>query len=358
MIKNKLPILAVLITICLIYLKPIYSLIFIFFFSENIFFIIYVMKIYENYENYYKIEIKEINLWEKNMIEIWIEYLRIQAFKKIYFMLSKKQKIKINEVLITFVIILLEMPIRFIKILYKLMSSKKKRKNLEILYTYEYWEIKNWKIEIFEKKIYLNCFTINKLIRKILNISQSKQKTFNIIYDIKKTCLQYDAFEKKENKHIEMVLGKIRHEGGIVSEHFLIQENKTTIHATSNGAIILTKNQEKDIPISFLIKPGAREPASIITKNIELIINKNKFIIVPKREIEYIKYSHLKIFDLNTADWEYQSEKENNIKEMLKNEGIKDILLEKEIIGNCYTQILKNLSNSDIINIIENISDQ
>ena len=98
MIKNKLPILAVLITICLIYLKPIYSLIFIFFFSENIFFIIYVMKIYENYENYYKIEIKEINLWEKNMIEIWIEYLRIQAFKKIYFMLSKKQKIKINEV--------------------------------------------------------------------------------------------------------------------------------------------------------------------------------------------------------------------------------------------------------------------
>jgi len=130
-------------------------------------FIIFAHNIYKHFQEYYRININELDLSDKNFVEIWNEYCKLRAFQKLYSLFSKK-KIKISNIIITPIIVLLNIPLKILKLIFYFIFQNKTdfKGGLKILYYNSYYLLKNCKIEVFNKKIYLNCYTIAKLLRK------------------------------------------------------------------------------------------------------------------------------------------------------------------------------------------------
>ncbi len=84
--------LIILFNLLIIYYKPIYFVMFLFFFSfEYFFFLSHVYDIWKNYDDYFDIDVKEIDVSDHGLFSLWCEYCKLNAFSKLYIILSKKK---------------------------------------------------------------------------------------------------------------------------------------------------------------------------------------------------------------------------------------------------------------------------
>lgn len=212
----------------------------------------------------------------------------MNAYLRVYIILSKK-RIKLRSILLSIIVLTLNIPLKFIGLFYEFIKNKNNFRDwLEIKQSTLFFECENLNIEIINKKIYLNCFSLIKFARelKILKPNITKQETFNIMYDIK--CLSKNLEELYKNSGlIKMTMGKIRNNEELITNvpHFTYShysnykglEIRNSIHHTSNTNISLINSQKIDAPIPCLIKPNASKPGTLITQNI-IFVGSNKYI--------------------------------------------------------------------------------
>lgn len=326
-------------------------------FYEYFWLINFLLNIYNNYTKYYLIEIKEIDISNKNNIEIWIEYTKTQAFQRLYILLMKNKKINIISILKNLLILLIGIPIKLLNLLHFFLfkNNESFRTNLCNLYFNSYWSIKNCKIEILNKKIYLNCFTLGKLTKHILknNSLITEKKFIEGMNMLKKQAVEFNKFEK-ENEQLKIIQALDENNKPLYKPHYGWYEKSTTAHATSNIPTNLRLTQYKDVPLSDLIKRGAKNPGTIITTEVNKTLILTKAKIVKKVDIESIKYSYPELFTQDKYFHGYIEAKhqtyENIVREYFLLAKNIDPLLIKELRTNNYSFVL---ITNDSTNFIE-----
>lgn len=347
----------------ILYYRPLYGffLIVIFFF-EYLWLINYIYNIYKNFDKYYRIEVPKVDISDKNCIEIWIEYNKIQAFQRVYGIFSKKKLTLKNIIVVTFVIIL-NVPLKFLKLLkYFLINNKKSfKEGLKILYTSLYYLLKENKLEVLNKKIYLNCFTIGKLLKKIDCKNMSEQEVFNFLHDLRLVANNFYNYELMNQSFVTMKLSKIETKEGVLvnAPHYAHEENNNVLHATSKMPKEVALSQKWDFPLPSLIKKNAVNPVTIISQDIKNIKTSDSYLIVPIYEINSIKFNNLHSFNLTPEQYTYMFEKDKTYSDLLQThlkEGkILDESLCSELRTNCYTHNFINISDKQIIEEIKSI---
>jgi hypothetical protein len=157
------------------------------------------------------------------------------------------------------------------------------RSSLIELYYSKYWGVKECKIEIINKKVYVNCITraeIIKIIRKInphmgeKEICKTYKKIISTSNDMKKDIESY----KELKKMLPFTLGNLETEGGVYIKkaHYTRKletefqyNNKNYIqvamHGTSNVPKFLTNSQFEALAMINLVKNNAKKPGTIFT---------------------------------------------------------------------------------------------
>lgn len=350
-----------LLQIIILYYHPLYSFIFWFLFTAEYFwFLNYLLQLWKYRNEYFKIELEEIDLSDLNIFETWIMYCKLEAFTRIYTLASRK-KINLRKILMCFLIIILGIPIKVLKLSYYFIfiNEKNIKNGLKILYHQLFFKIREHKIEIFNKNIYINCYTIGKLITKAIKLPN--QKIFNFLHDLKLASIDFNKYETKNPKIVELELSKIitQENTCLPNYHYTYKENNNTIHATSNRIFKIEDSQKIDIPIPKLIKPGAKNPGTIITKDAKEIIGTKKLIWIPEHQIASIQFNHLDIFNISNPNYEYIQNKKRVFKNILiiylNNEWTEEFL--SELTTDCYSHNLINTDNKTIIEEIKHYKD-
>src|SRR5687767_15366 len=104
----------------------------------------------------------------------------------------------------------------------------------------------------------------------------------------------------------------------IYGPHYGCYENNRTIHSTSNVPIKLLSNQMSNVPMPNLTKPTAVKPGTIITFEVKEVKTLQKFKIIPKIEIDAIKYDYPDDFELGDDSLHYISIKDGAFENVLK----------------------------------------
>ena len=261
--------------------------------------------------------------------------------------------------LIVFIILILGIPFKFLKLLYVFLSFDTFRNDLELLYIKLYFELKSSKIEILDKVIYLNCYTIGKFLNSLTG-STSKSDALKLLINVKAVMIDCNDRENIKNSFIKMPLteGKSRDGKIIFGPHFAysdtIDDKINTMHATSNIPNRLLNNQSVDISLLSLTKKDARNPGIVISKDVK-IQTSEKFKFVSNNELASVKYNNLKLFHISNEDYKYQHDKNMRLREAFLNARIfnYDPKVLSELRGNHYTFILLNSSNADFIREID-----
>ena len=153
-----------LVNLLVLYKNPTALLIYYLFYVEHYYFIDYCFKIIKNWNDYYCISLSYVDVSDLSIVEIWIEYCRSLAFSRLYLLMYKKKR-KLYHMFFSLIIIILGIPFKIIKISYEIVKINKCfKESLIMLYVNNYYLNKNNKIEIFEGNIYLNCFSLTKLL--------------------------------------------------------------------------------------------------------------------------------------------------------------------------------------------------
>jgi hypothetical protein len=178
---------------------------------------------------------------------------------------------------------LLGIPYRFLKLVFYFISSKHKFADaLEILFYSLKKELDGRKIEVLNKKIYLNCITKGKLFMRARggNKNIDNEKIFNFFVDLKRTNANFYEYENRNREYIRAVLmSAFDGKTCIFGYHYgllLNILNKTAIHGTSSIPKNLYTNQRVDIPMPSLIRHGALNPGTVITPNFSKITVRNR----------------------------------------------------------------------------------
>lgn len=210
---------------CLIvYHKPLYTLWFILvLFYEYLWFINFLINIRRNSTNYYIIKIEKLDLSDKNIIEIWVEYCKLLAFKRLYLLLMKNKKVSALGVLKVFFFILFGIPIKFLNLCYHFLFKSQGgfKMGLESLYINLYYTLKECKIEILNKDIYLNCFTLGKLCKSVLkqNSLITEANFLKGMRTLKQQAKEFEKFEK-EISELNLIMAKDKDGKQIYGPHY------------------------------------------------------------------------------------------------------------------------------------------
>ena len=357
MISMIKKILFVLMALISIYLKPYLSfLILLLFFLEYIYFIDYVLSIYKHYNNYYKVEVTVVDLSDHTVIWIWCEFLRLQAFNKVYLLFLKNKKVSFLNILKIFFIFIFNIPYRFLKICYYFIFLNKHdfKKGLVVLYYQSFFLLKNCKIEVFNGKVYLNCDTVGKLARALTNLSNGdKHKVFNSLIDLQRAAVNFENYEREFKEPAELKYSQVRDTSGyiIFKDHYAYKEGGSTMHATSNMPRDLTSNQRADVAMPNLITRWAKNPCTIITTNIGRIFTTTKSLWVQICELNSIKYDNMKDFSLNPKELLYMTEKNKIYIDILKSNFNRNFTTNDDLVKvlrvNQYRMALLNATNKD-----------
>ena len=342
----------------LIYFRPLHIISFIFL-SEYLYIMIYLLNIRKNFNDYHCLDVIEIHTCNLSIPEIWIEYSKLMAFKRIYSVLSKK-KINLYVIIMSFCFFIFDIPKRFLDLAFYFIFKNKKsfREGLEILYYHSYYQLRYSKIEVLNREFTLNCFTFNKLIVKIKHKNIGKQEMFNLFWDLKEASKDFDRYELNNQQYVKMISGGIITEENVRIKvpHFIYEENNSTIHSTSNIDIRLENSQSKCIPMPSFIKPGAKNPGTIISVKSKIYSVTGAYKIIPMYELNLIKFYNIEIFDLSCEYEKYIKEKQGIYIDILRSHlnNFDDVLV-RELTGNLYTNAFSNLSNKDIIDELDRI---
>ena len=136
--------------------------------------------------------------------------------------------------------------------------------------------------------------------------------------------------------------------------HYTVVENNTSLHATSNvrNLSLFSSNQRIDGIIPSLVKAGAIEPGSVITKGVSRIKTMpNRCLWVPASELNVIKSNHEE-FAVDDNIRNYQKEKEETFIEILE----ENFKFGKNINGDLlrglrYNEFTRDLNIADYIRL-------
>ena len=351
-------------TASLTYYKPYFILFFFIIFLPEYFFTLNIfLNLFRNRADYFDVKITYSDLSNLSFFEIWIQISKLYSFQKVYSFFLKK-KLQPYTIFLMFVIYIFNVPFKFLKLLhyFLIINQKSLKDGLEILYHNLYYSLKNCKIEILNKKIYLNCFTLGKLVRSMLVGHQvSEQQAFNTLVDLKKIAINYKEYEDKKPNFVDLKMTRVFDKNGkiIYESHPAHLVGLRSIHATSNQNFNLTQDQILINPMPSLITKKAINPGSIITEKIVSFQQTPKKIWIPAYELNSIKFDYEEAFPLEKDERVYQLCKEKIYIDALQSNlnVTPDILLVKELKSNLYTITLINASNkefvAEIINFIQ-----
>lgn len=278
------------------------------------------------------------------------------AFKRVYAVLSKR-KMSFYILSRSLCFFILGIPKRFVDLLFYFIFTNKGgfKDGLENLYYHSYYELRYLKIEVLESKFTLNCNSIGKIALKVSNGYNSK-KVFDLICSFKKASQDFSDYELKNQKYVRMISAGITTEEGINirTPHYLYEEKGNIMHSTSNTNTNLEKSQFREVAINTLIKEGAKNPGTIVSKNAKISFITKGSKMIPMYELDAIKYNKIEFFDLSQHSYKYIYHKNLIYREIMRTHlGYVDENLVKELSSNHYTAVLSNATIEDILNEID-----
>lgn len=341
---KKFLLLLTLITLITLY-KSTYIIIFLILFSlEHLYFLSYVKKIFiKDKYIYIEPEYKQLD----NLVDLWICYCKLSAFKRIY-LLCKKPKINLLSIPLNIIIILLGIPIKVLQLINFLIKYSSLKEGISSLYFVEYNRIKNCKIENLKGKILLNN-QIETFFRIIINsnneLLKDKIKMINCTLQLQDVI--NNIIIKNENKKtpINLII-PFRDNKKICHWHpgQFFEKNKIMWHFTSNLKNIDKMYQKELIWIPGLIKNGAENPATICTSQITHIIKDKTR---PPIEInsnvlsafKCINIEELGVTDITAKEYNNYLNDKKKIEIIFKEHGILNDKLINELIMGHFNEI-------------------
>jgi hypothetical protein len=110
--------------------------------------------------------------------------------------------------------ILFGIPLRLIKLINKILYSKGGtiKKRLHIVYDLLYETCKDLKIEIIDKNVHSNCFTLRELVSLIKksNPGIEPKNCYNLLELLKHHSTNYAKFELTTKDRVEIYMAKIK----------------------------------------------------------------------------------------------------------------------------------------------------
>ena len=348
-----LKIFIILFNVLIICLKPFYFLVYMWiFFLEYFFFLAYLYDMWRNYDDYFDICIEEIDVSNCSLPSLWMEYCRLNAFARLYVLLSKK-KFGLYKLIWWIFVYILGLPIRFIRLSYFFIKNKKGfLEGLEILYYREFYQLKDRKIEIYNRKILLNCYTIGRVLSSICTKHLDQKHLFFFLKEIKNAVSEFNEYESQSENLTKFGYGTLENDKGVklIVPHYYHKEESATIHATSNTFFKLDAKQRIDLPMPDLIKRGAKNPGTVITKEVDRIVDTGKYKMVCTYQLNSIIFNHLDIFKMKDGEIEYMYNKNYTFEYIMQNYFHKvDHNLVKEFRNNLYNLVFINSTEEDLI---------
>jgi len=276
--------------------------------------------------------------------------------------------------MLSLIILVFGIPLRFLKLCWYFLvqTHGSLREDVEILYTNQYYLLKDRQIEVLGGIYYLNCFSLLKIIKeaKAANPSITDQQLFNMMWDLKQAYLNFQSYESANKAMVKMILStaKDKKEDTIYTYHYAYIEQKNSIHQTSNTDCLLREFQFKAPPLPSLILPTAKNPGTIVTQEGVFSVKQlnNKYIYVPKYEL-YSITMHFGIFNIEKDYYTYLSEKYKVFSEIVQQnlENPSNIIKDKtnleitnrlvsELGSNNYMASFTGAKTRDIIREIQN----
>lgn len=342
----------ILINLLILYASPLVTIIYIAFYLEYFYFLNYCIKIYANWNRYYRISLEYVDFSELNTLEIWFEYCRALAFSRLYFLLLRKRN-RFHNLLFSLIILILGIPFKIIRFFYILLSKNKGfKKGLLEMYFNIYYLNRDNKIEILNGKIYMNGFSIKSLLSASSLKNDSISNKYIYVKTIKGYCEKWCIVDSMRRNTIEFTLAQImlKEDIRITIPHYTKQIGDFSIHCTSKVPT-LENSQVSTNAMPSGIKSGSEEPGSIVSFGIKGYKKVGKGILIP--EVELMSAIH----DVDNVPFEkcpYIGEKDIELQEILLKYNNWDDMLGKKLLidirGGCYTNVLKNMSDDDIWN--------
>lgn len=279
------------------------------FLFEYYFLFLNITKIFFSKAKYFSIEINknENFFWNSNILELWIKINYVEAFIKIYTLLSKKKK-NIKYFFKILILFIFGIPFKIIKTIYEILSQDGKIvEKFEKYYASKLLISNNMKIEVLNKKIYLNGFTLGKLVNTVhkgntnslKDVNKDKNLIFNIylnlINDLK--SVNKDIIKKNlefnKNIFIEKIITKNKEEEIIIKNYYGvvdIYKNNLfkSLHSTSNIPKNLNEYQKTYSPIPSMVIKNSKNPGTIETKYVKKVLYSGNKKIIKMNELSNI----------------------------------------------------------------------
>ncbi len=338
----------------ILYKNPFALTLYYLFYVEHFYFVDYCLKVIKNWNDYYCISLSYVDISDLSIVEIWIEYCKSLAFSRLYLMMYRKRK-SLYSMLFTLMIIILGIPFKIIKISYDIIKINKSFRECIIkLYLDNYYLNKYNKIEIYNGEIYLNCFSLIKL----LNCSKLKNKSpdavARYVMELKDYCSRWSELDKNRFNMIEFKLSHIKLKEGIYigHPHYTVMYKNLAIYPTSNGSFKLEDSQILLSAMPSAIKNGAKNPKTVISADIKEIKMKDNILCIPETEFNSTLCDVIDIYGLKESRCEYTYKKDMQLREIFlrhTNYTEEDSrIIRGEIRGGCYNYILINLNDNDL----------
>lgn len=247
-----------------------------------------------NSNTYYRFKIKEINLGCISNVSLWLECCKIEAFKKAYFLFAHKRFNVKNSFTVIFLIIT-KIPVKISRLFYYFLITNKSNftHGLEIYYASLYYSTKFFKIEVFNKQIYLNG---NDLKTFLTFFSFTKNEIIpthmvNVLLKLRKQAFDFKCEEDKMQQftQFQLMMTKPKNSQINIPARYVNQKHDFFIHAISNKPQHLLENQRAYTPISSLTLKKAINPATIIIKGAEVVELSKSTKLVPTIELTCVQ---------------------------------------------------------------------
>jgi hypothetical protein len=227
--------------------------------------------------------------------------------------------------------------------------------------------LKDWKIEALNKKIYLNCMTFGKFISGFRRCNVDEVTIIKSIVEARRIrkIYSYDEFRKKEMVELNGAV-VYEKEGKPLSKtfHYSFVQDKNLLFGTSHvPSHVKTKSELKDFtgfkqwrqaPLNGLILHGAKDPGTIVCKDVHKVDYDGKTKIIPKYQLLTALYFNSELFDIDPRDARYCYERRttlmNALTSHLGNEVHKlpDDFIDELDSGN-YDHVLLQKKESEIV---------
>lgn len=253
-------------------------------------------------------------------------------------------------------------------------SGKNLSQKLGYIYDDKHWNTKNLKIEIIDKKIYLNCHNSKYLISNIKRLGNlNKADIFKLVKSLQFQMKDFNQWEQNQRSQVDFYYSSITTKEGNkvplthpaqtwdckINTH-KFENDKIIVHATSNCNIKITASQLIVSPIMKLALKKATHPGTVITHNAK-IEKISKFTSVKKIEVETVLYNEkhklLEKFgiDLEFDYREYIQKRNESIDEIFRVHGIEktENYFINEIKNHIWTETLININDYNLLRELE-----